>query len=54
MPERPGFDRLVRLDEAEALLPAADFVLGAMPQSPETAGWLSAERLLCFRRTPSL
>ena len=31
--------------EAEALLPAADFVLGAMPQSPETAGWLRAERL---------
>ena len=44
-PDRPGFDRLVRLDEAETLLPAADFVLGAMPQSPETAGWLSAERL---------
>ena len=44
-PGRPGFDRLVRLDEAETLLPAADFVLGAMPQSPETAGWLSAERL---------
>lgn len=31
-PDRPGFDRLVRLDEAETLLPAADFVLGAMPQ----------------------
>ena len=44
-PDRPGFDRLVRLDEAETLLPAADFVLGAMPQSPETAGWLRAERL---------
>ena len=44
-PGRPGFERLVRLDEAETLLPAADFVLGAMPQSPETAGWLSAERL---------
>ena len=44
-PDRPGFDRLVRLDEAETLLPAADFILGAMPQSPETVGWLSAERL---------
>ena len=44
-PDRPGFDRLVRLDEAETLLPAADFVLGAMPQSPERAGWLSAEHL---------
>ena len=43
-PDRPGFDRLVRLDEAETLLSAADFVLGAMPQSPETAGWLSAAR----------
>ena len=27
-PDRPGFDRLVRLDEAETLLPAADFVPG--------------------------
>lgn len=42
---RAGFDALLTLEQAEAVLPEADFILCALPHSSETAGWLNARRI---------
>lgn len=46
-PSRPreGFDRLVMLDDAEAELAGADVVVGALPNTRSTSGWLDGRRL---------
>lgn len=41
----PEFDAMVTLDQAEALLPGADIVICALPNTPLTQGWLNRERL---------
>ncbi|MCH4082960.1 MAG: D-2-hydroxyacid dehydrogenase [Olsenella sp.] len=47
---REGFDRLVTLDEAEGELATADVVVGALPNTDATAGWLDGRRLRLMRR----
>ena len=42
---RAGFDRLVTLDEAEGELAAADVIVGCLPSSDETDGYLDERRL---------
>ena len=46
---RPGFDELVTLEDAEALLPEADVVINCLPNTPETAGYLDERRLRLMR-----
>ena len=41
----PGFKRVVSLDDLDAELPSHDVVVLAAPQTPETAGLLTAARL---------
>jgi len=41
----PGFERVISLDQIEAELPEHDVVVLAAPQTGETAGLLTAERL---------
>lgn len=41
----PGFERVVSLDDLDAELPSHDVVVLAAPQTPETAGLLTAARL---------
>ena len=47
---REGFDRLVTLDEAEGELASADVVVGALPNTEVTAGWMDGRRLRLMRR----
>ena len=42
---RDGFDELVTLPRAESLLPSSDVVIGCIPSSSETTGYLGARRL---------
>lgn len=42
---RAGFDTLVTLEGAEALLGSVDFIFCALPHTSETAGWLNAQRM---------
>ena len=42
---RPFFDRLVALDEAEALLPDSDVVVNCLPNTDQTRRWLDERRL---------
>lgn len=46
---RPGFDRLVTLDEAEALLPSSDVVVNCLPNTDATAHWLDERRLALMK-----
>ncbi len=46
---RPYFDALATLDTAEAFLPEADFVIGALPHATQTAGYLSKQRLTLLK-----
>ena len=41
----PDFDEAHTLDELDSLLPRADIVIGCLPNTRETAGLLTAERL---------
>lgn len=43
--ERPYFERLVTLGEAEAELPGADVVVNCLPNTPVTTHWLDERRL---------
>lgn len=45
----PEFDAMVTLDQAEALLPRADIVICALPNTPLTQGWLNRERLSALK-----
>ena len=42
---RPYFDQLCTLDQAQDWLPKADVAVGAIPNSPQTAGWLDRRRI---------
>ena len=44
------YDRMVLLEELEAVLPLADIVLCALPHTPETAGLLKRQRLALMKR----
>ena len=47
---RDGFDVLTTLECAELFLPEADFVLCALPHSPQTAGYFDAARIGLLKR----
>ncbi|MDO4537927.1 MAG: D-2-hydroxyacid dehydrogenase [Coriobacteriales bacterium] len=47
---REGFDRLVTLADAEALLPWADVVVNCLPNTDETVRYLDERRLRCMKR----
>ena len=47
---RPHFDRLVTLEEAEALLPIADVVINCLPNTNDTAHYLNERRLGLMKR----
>ena len=49
-----NFDRVVTLEEADALLPEADIVIGCMPDTPLTRKWLNRERLEKLKDTAIL
>ena len=49
-----NFDRVVTLDEAEAILPEADIVICCMPDTPLTRGWLCRSRLEKLKETAVL
>ncbi|MBQ6798369.1 MAG: D-2-hydroxyacid dehydrogenase, partial [Oscillospiraceae bacterium] len=46
-----NFDRMVTLEEAEAVLPEADIVICALPNTPLTRGWFDARRLSLLKKT---
>lgn len=46
----PHFESVTDLNGAEALLPQADFVFCAMPETPQTRGFLSEKRLSRMKR----
>lgn len=47
---RPYFDKLVSLEEAEALLPSSDVVINCLPNTPQTAHYLDGRRIGLMRR----
>lgn len=47
--ERPYFERLVTLDEAQDELAGADVVVNCLPNTPDTAHWLGEKRLLMMK-----
>ena len=49
-----NFDRVVTLDDAEAILPEADIVICCMPDTPLTRGWLCRSRLEKLKETAVL
>lgn len=49
-----GFDRVVTLEDAEAVLPEADIVICCMPDTPLTRGWLNRSRLEMLKDTAVL
>ena len=46
-----NFDRMVTLEEAEAVLPEADIVICALPNTPLTRGWFDRRRLSMLKET---
>ena len=48
--ERPHFERLVTLSEAEAELPYADVVINCLPNTEDTEHWLDEQRLRMMRQ----
>lgn len=49
--ERPNFDKLCTLDEAEKYLPEADVVIGCIPNTKETEKYLNRQRLKLMKDT---
>lgn len=47
---REGFERLVTIGQAQDLLPWADVVVGCLPASAESSGYLDATRLSLMKR----
>lgn len=45
------FDRMLTLDEAESVLPDADIIVCAMPNTPLTRGWFNRDRLNMLKPT---
>jgi phosphoglycerate dehydrogenase-like enzyme len=41
----PGYDRIVRVEDIDALLPETDFLVSSLPHTPETNGLIDARRL---------
>lgn len=48
--KRPYFDELCELSEAEKFLPEADVVIGCIPNSDETAGYMNYDRLMSIKK----
>lgn len=47
----PNFDAMITLDQVEAILPQADIVVCAMPDTPLTRGYFTRERLSKLKST---